>query len=367
MKVSAPGKLFLSGEWSILEMGNPGLVTAVDKRVWVEIEESDVISVSVDDFRIDDARGGFREGKFEWKGELTDEQRDKLKFCKGAIEAALNYLGEHKPFRIRSWGEMSQLEVDGEMKKLGFGSSAASVVAFVSGILKYHGKDIESREIKDVIYKLSTIAHYFVQGKVGSAYDVAASTYGGVFVYKRFDPKWVVEKMESGTSVKEIVSKEWPGFEVEELDIPEGLDLLIGWTKDSASTSVMVKQMNGFRADKPDEYKRLFDQLANLVRELIPIWKSGDRERILQTLRKNEDYLRELGERTGVNIETPALRTLSEVANQAGGAGKLSGAGGGDCGIAVTFDSSISEKIKSGWKDAGLYVVDARMDREGVK
>lgn len=367
MKISAPGKLFLSGEWSVLEMGNPGMVTAVNKRVWVDIEESDSISVSVDDFNIKDARGEFRKGKFEWTGELTEEQKDKLKFCKGAIEAALNYLGEHKPFRIRSWGEMSQLEVDGEMKKIGFGSSAASVVAFVSGILRFHGKDIESRAIRDVIYKLSTIAHYFVQGKVGSAFDVAASTYGGVFVYKRFDPKWLIERMESGASVKEIVEQDWPGFEVEQLVIPDELDLIIGWTKGSASTSAMVKQMNGFKADNPDEYKKMFDQLANLVRELIPFWKSGDKEKILEYLRKNEDYLRELGKRTGVNIETPELKTLSEVANQAGGAGKLSGAGGGDCGIAVTFSPSISEKIKKGWQESGLYIVDARMDKNGVK
>jgi phosphomevalonate kinase len=367
MQISAPGKLFLSGEWSVLEIGNPGIVTAVDKRVWVEIEEAGEISVSVDDFRIESARGEFRDGKFFWTSELTEEQREKLKFCRGAMEAALNYLGEGKPFRIRSWGEMSQLEVDGEMKKIGFGSSAASVVAFVSGVLKHHGKDIGSREVKDRIYKLSTIAHYIVQGKVGSAFDVAASTYGGVFVYKRFDPKWLLERLEAGKSVREIVDQDWPGFQVEELEIPEGLDMIIGWTKGSASTSAMVKQMNGFKQESPEEYERLYDQLANLVRELIPVWKSGEREKILEILRRNEDILRELGEKSGVNIETPELRKLSEVANQAGGAGKLSGAGGGDCGIAISFNPDISERIRKGWEESGLYLVDAKMDKNGVR
>ena len=367
MKVSAPGKLFLSGEWSVLEMGNPGIVTSVDKRVIVDIEDSDEISVSIDDFKISDAKGEFDSGKFSWKGDLTDEQKDKLKFCKGAIEAALNYLGEYKPFKIRSWGEMSQLEVDGEMKKIGFGSSAASVVAFVSGILAHNGRDIETREMKDVIYKLSTIAHYFVQGKVGSAFDVAASTYGGVFVYTRFDPKWLVEKMESGASVKDIVGSNWPGYSVEELSIPDDFDLVIGWTKGSASTSAMVKQMMGYKAENPEEFKRLFDQIAGLVKELVPAWKSGERENILELLRKNEDYLRELGEKTGVNIETDELKNLSEIANRNGGAGKLSGAGGGDCGIAVTFDREVSERIKKEWQESGLFIVDAKMSKTGVK
>ncbi len=367
MKASAPGKLFLSGEWAVLELGNPGMVAAVNKCVWVDIEEANEISVSVDDFKISDARGEFRNGKFEWASELTDEQREKLIFCRGAIEAALRYLGEFKPFRIRSWGEMSQLEVDGEMKKIGFGSSAASVVAFVSGILKINGRDIESREVRDIIYKLSTIAHYFAQGKVGSAFDVAASVYGGIFVYKRFDPKWLVSQMESGRPVKEIVEQDWPGFEVEELEIPEGFDLLVGWTRGSASTSAMVKQMNGFKEQNPEEYRRLFDQIADLVRELVPLWKAGNKERILECLRKNEDYLRELGEKSGVNIETPELMKLSEVANRAGGAGKLSGAGGGDCGIAVCFEPDVAEKIEKAWQEAGLYLVDAKVDHQGIK
>ncbi len=367
MKISAPGKLFLSGEWGVLEIGNPGIVTAVNKRVWVDIEDAPEISVSVDDFAIRDARGEFRDGRFGWSGELTDEQKGKLKLCGGAIEAALSYLGEYRAFRIRSWGEMSQLEVSGEMKKIGFGSSAASVVAFVSGVLKHNGMDVETRESRDVIYKLSTIAHYFAQGKVGSAFDVAASTYGGVFVYKRFDPKWLVSQIESGRPIREIVEQDWPGFEVEKLEIPAGLELLVGWTKGSASTSAMIKQMNGFSEQNPEEYKRLFDQIANLVGELIPVWKSGDRKGILEHLKKNEDYLRELGEKSGVNIETPELRKLSEIANQDGGAGKLSGAGGGDCGIAVCFGPEVAERIRQDWSESGLYIVDAMMDNQGVK
>ncbi len=367
MKASAPGKLLLSGEWAVLEVGNPAIVTAVDKRVWAEIEANEEISVFLDDFNIRDARGDFREGKFEWTGALTDDERDRLKFCRGAIEACLNYLGnDYRPFWIRSWGEMSQLMVDGQMKKIGFGSSAASVVAFVGAILRFHGMDITKRDTRNIIYKLSTIAHYFVQGKVGSAFDVAASTYGGVFVYTRFDPKWLAERMEAGDSVREIVEQDWPGLSVEELGIPKGFDLLVGWTRDSASTSAMVKDMNVFKQMNREEYERLFRQIAELVREVIPAWKEGEREKILELLRKNEEHLRELGEKSRVNIETPSLRKLSEAANQAGGAGKLSGAGGGDCGIAVSFDPRTSERIRDTWKETGLFVVDARMDPQGV-
>ncbi len=367
IKISSPGKLFLSGEWSVLETGNPGIVAAVNKRVYVEIEESEKILITIDDFKIKDLSARIDDGKLVFDRELSDYEKEKLMFSKASIETAVKYLGGTKPFRVRSWGEMSQLEVDGEVKKIGFGSSAASVVAFISGILSLNGVDIRERRSKDIIYKLSAITHYFAQGKVGSAFDVAASTYGGIFIYKRFDPKWLVSQMEEGKPVKEIAESDWPGLLVEELEIPEGFRLDIGWTKDSASTSAMVKQMNEFRDKNPDEYKRLFDQIADLVRESIPDWKARNIEKILGALRKNEEYLRELGQKSGVNIETPELKQLSELANQQGAAGKLSGAGGGDCGIAISFDSSVSEKVKQSWNQSGLHLIDATIDYDGVR
>ncbi|MFH1364474.1 MAG: phosphomevalonate kinase, partial [Candidatus Aenigmatarchaeota archaeon] len=352
-------------EWAVLEMGNPGVVAAVNKRVFCEIEESGQISVTVDDFDIKNVKGEFDGKALTWDTN-SDEEKDRLKFMKAAIETTFQYLGEHKTFRIRSWGEMSQVEVDGEMKKIGFGSSAASVVATVASVLALHGQDVRKRETRDVIYKLSTIAHYFAQGKIGSAFDVAASTYGGVFVYKRFDPKWLEDKIESGKIVKEIVSLEWPGFYVEELQIPEDFRLEIGWTKSSASTSEMVKQMKGFKESNKQEYDRIYGDIGSLVKELISYWKEHDKKNIIKMLRKNEDYLRELGEKSGVGIETHDLRMLSEIANDHGAAGKLSGAGGGDCGIAVVFDKEAAENIKKDWKEKGLHIIDATVDRDGV-
>jgi phosphomevalonate kinase len=366
--VSAPGKLFLSGEWAVLEVGNPGIVTAVNKRIHAEVEEADRFVVTIDDFGIKDLGAVFDGKELVWERKLSDDETAHTQFIKGAIESVGQYLGsgELKSFRMRSWGDQSQIEIDGQIKKVGFGSSAASVVATVTALLKLHGHEIESKEAKDRIYKLSAIAHYFIQGKVGSAFDVAASTYGGVFVYQRFDPRWLMQKMESGASVKEMVDQEWPSFRVEQLEIPEGFELLIGWTRESASTSVMVKQLNAWAEDNQEEYNKIYDKIADLVKEIIPAWKAKDRERILELARKNEEYLRELGQASGVNIETQELRELSDIANRNRAAGKLSGAGGGDCGIALSFDKEITEKVKNEWINHGLYIVDAMVDHKGV-
>ncbi|MBI5347323.1 MAG: phosphomevalonate kinase, partial [Candidatus Aenigmarchaeota archaeon] len=193
-----------------------------------------------------------------------------------------------------------------------------------------------------------------------------ASTYGGIFVYKRFDADWLNEKMKKG-SVRAIARQKWPGFLVEELKISRDFIMLVAWTKESASTSAMIKQMNIFKESDPEEYKRLYDSIAALVRQFIVAWKKEDRKNILELLRKNEELLRELGKKSGVNIETEELKILSNLASKAGAAGKLSGAGGGDCGIAICFDKKIAEKINQLWKEAGLYIVDATIDRYGVK
>ena len=360
MHCSAPGKLMLAGEWSVLE-NSKCIVLSINKRVHAQIEEADEISIKIDDFNID-AKARF-DGKQLVFDNISDDERQKLVFIKASIEATLLYLGKYKPFRIRTWGEESQITVDGVAKKIGFGSSAASVVATVGALLAFNGVKME----KEVVYKLSTIAHYFAQGKLGSAFDVAASTYGGATIYKRFDADWLTKKMEAGEKITDIVKEKWPGFFAQNLQLPEDFILSIGWTKESASTSAMVKQMNSFKQASATEYKRIYDSIALLVDDLIVAWKQGDNDEMLHLLRENETILSDLGKKSGVNIETPELKTLSDLANECGAAGKLSGAGGGDCGIAVCFDKATAEKVRKAWQEAGLYIVDADIDKDGVR
>ncbi len=361
--VSAPGKLMIAGEWAVLE-DSRCVVAAVDRRVHVSAEASKEISVTIDDFGIRDAKAEFDGKKLKWLN-ASPEDEIRLIFMKGAIETVLQYLGNYKPFRIRSRGEESQITVDGTVKKVGFGSSAAAVVAAVAAILRFHGLGISSAKEKEIIYKLSAIAHYFAQGKVGSAFDVAASTYGNVIVYKKFDAEWLIGKLKTET-VKNITNGKWPGFHAEKLGIPEEMVLLVGWTKESASTSAMIKQMQSFRQSDKAGYDRIYGDISSVVEGLIDAIRENDHENILKMIVRNEELLRELTKKSGVNIETHGLRLLSETAAKYGCAGKLSGAGGGDCGIAVCFSKANARKVREAWIKAGLYIIDASID-DGVR
>lgn len=362
---SAPGKLFLSGEWAILEMGTRGIVAAVNKRVHSKVEDNHSgIYVTIDDFGLKNLYADFDGTKLNFAESGHDKE---LQFIKEAIETALRFLSDKgtalKHFRIHTWGEETNIDIGGQRKKVGFGSSAAATVAVVASVLEYHGYHANKEEI----YKLATIAHYFAQGKVGSAFDVAASTYGGVFVYSRFDPDWLTNKMASGESISGIVAAKWPGFLVDELEIPNDFRLVIGWTKEEASTSVMVKQMNEFKKNNAKEYEAAIRSVADCAHNAIDAWRDSDWDRLIIELQNNQQALARLGKVSGVNIETPGLETLAELANTCGAAGKLSGAGGGDCGIAVCFQEDAEKKVKHVWQNSGFAVLDATVDRRGVK
>ncbi len=361
---SAPGKQMISGEWSILELNNLAIVAAINKRVHAIVSDNDKISITIDDFEIKNLHA-------KWNGrELTflgKYEKEKLRFIKESIEITLKFLQdkdfEIKPFKIRTWGELSQIIVDGKAKKIGFGSSASTTVAVITSLSHHH----DYNPTREEIYKLATLAHYFAQGKVGSAFDIAASTYGGLVVYSRFDPNWLIKKLEADIKLAEIVATKWPGFFVEQLRIPEDFYLLIGWTGESFSTTEAIKKMDKYKEQNKKEYGNSIKRIAKIAKNISMAWKKNDRKVILELLRKNEKYLRDLGIKSKISIETKELRALADGANKCGAAGKLSGSGGGDCGIAICFDEKIADKVKQEWKKENLYVVDATIDYEGIR
>jgi phosphomevalonate kinase len=365
IKVSAPGKICIAGEWAVLDVGNPLIASAVEKRVFSKIEKSEdeFIHVSIKDFNIKDLKAVFDKNELIFKKELTKKERKQTAFIKSAIETSLEYLRKKAFFNIETWGQETTIKTGKDMESIGFGSSAASTVAVISGIFKFFGKTLE----KEIIYKLSAISHYFAQGKAGSGFDIACSVFGGIIVYKRFDPDWLIKQFKDGKELREIVEMKWPGFYIESLKVLSDLNLLLGWTGESSSTSEMVKQFNEWKKDNEIEYKKIFKRIRDLVEDLIKAWKAEDKGRILEFLKKDEIYLRELGEKSGLNIETENLATLSNIANKNRGAGKLSGAGGGDCGIAITFNKQDSEKIKKEWGKNGIYFINTKLSFEGVK
>src|SRR5699024_9076758 len=71
-------------------------------------------------------------------------------------------------------------------------------------------------------------------------------------------------------------------------------------------------------------------------------------------VKQNRRALREVGERAHADIETPLLSRLCDLAEYYGGAGKPSGAGGGDCGIAFMPTSEKAAEVMQAWEKNGI-------------
>ncbi|MBR9707030.1 MAG: phosphomevalonate kinase, partial [Candidatus Diapherotrites archaeon] len=254
---------------------------------------------------------------------------------------------------------------DGSAKKVGFGSSAAATVAIVSSLLASHGVDISTPNSKKKIFKLSAFSHYEAQGKIGSCFDIAASTYGGLLKYSRFDPDWLIEQTKS-KSLTDLINSKWKGLGFEEILIKSEDLLSVCWTKSSASTVNLVKEVYKLRDSNPVAYKELMSAIVNANKRVFNSWLNN-RSELLDAMKENELALKQLGEKAGVEIETSNLKLLIETAEQFGCPAKLSGAGGGDCGFAVVPDSDTAKKLTVAWTNAGLFPLDVALSKDGVK
>ena len=285
---------------------------------------------------------------------------------KVAIENAINYLKTYKTFKLSTFGECSGIKINNKYKKIGVGSSAASVVAIISAIFTYFNIDINLPKNKEILFKLSAISHYFAQGKIGTGADIAASTYGGIIEYRRFCQNWLINQIKQKKTIKEIVESKWPYLRINKLEIPDDIIFFVGWTKKSASTKKMINQMNKFKRKNKELYLKHCNKISKLVKDAINSLKSKNKKKFIECIRINETYLSHFGKDANVKIETIKLKKLSEIANKFGGAGKLSGAGGGDCGIGICFDKIAENKIKKEWNKKGIFLLDVKLDENGI-
>ena len=348
--ISVPGKLMLAGEWSVLQKGNPCIVASVDRYVSVTISKSDTFFLYAKDFDI--------KTTFQWDKDkiIFEKQFEKLNFAKKVLEVVFKYFQEQK-ITINTFSldiNSSEFLLDG--KKLGLGSSAAVVVGVISAILKFHGYDVA----KKTIFKLACIAHFYAQGKVGSCFDVAASTYGCVLWYKCFDIELFQDKVNKKNSVSDIVHGEWEGLEIEKIYFPKKLNYVVGFVGNSASTKVFVKKVKHILSQQVG-----IDWSAEVSKVVIRLRKaieSGDTKSILRCVDDNNVLLRQLSEMSEGNLETKELRTLIASANRYQAAAKFSGAGGGDCGIAFCKDDYTAGRVRDVWRENYIIPLDLKFN-----
>jgi len=98
---------------------------------------------------------------------------------------------------------------------------------------------------------------------------------------------------------------------------------------------------------------------------LVTAIEDDDTARIMRQIERNRALLAGLSRISGRTIETAELTRLVEIAREHGAAAKSSGAGGGDCGIALCPTDTDLTALRAAWRAAGIRPLDLSVHAHG--
>lgn len=360
----------LSGEWAVLEIGFPCLVLAVNKRVRVSVHKSARMWMKSKGIGIGKTLFLYRNGKVFFKERISEKKKRDLIFMEKAVEIVLNYLElegiKITPFSLEVTSDASFIVREfGKNKKIGLGSSAAVTVAVIGALLKFFIEKINLSEKKLLVFKLASLAHYLAQGKLGSSFDIAAASFGGLLYYCRFDPTFVLNNLKR-KGLLGLVNLKWKNLVIEKNKFPARVKIAIGFVNKSSSTSTLLKKMDAFKKKEPDLYDQTLIKIKKSTLKLKQAILEEKISDVQQAVSDNHLALKVLSDISGVPLLTPELEKLVEIVGLCGGSGKFSGAGGGDVGIGICKSQEEKNLIFESWARRGIVPVEILPDRHGV-
>ena len=321
IRTSAPGKLFLLGEYAVLD-GAPALLIAVDRRVAVTIDES-----SSGNWRISTPGLGIEglildEGGMLPAG-LDASRRTQLRLFDAVREAVVSSAARIPP-PLEISIDSSAFSLDGH--KLGLGSSAAVASALTAGLGRALGLSLD----REAVCSLAISAHRKAQDGAGSGGDVAASVYGGLIRYER-------------------------GKAPIPLDWPENLTIMAVVTGDGARTTDLVRRVTDYAKSDPFRYRDDVTRLTLLAEQAQRAL--SDPSLFLRLASDYFDGLVVLDGHARSGIVSEFHLALHAVAEREGGVFKPSGAGGGDVGLAFSRQGEPTERLAAALARAGAQTV----------
>lgn len=344
----APGKLYVAGEYAVVEPGQPAVLVAVDRYLEVRVEEP----VQEDTGHVHSDR--YPGAPLTWRREggalvVDGDARDHVAWTLRTVDRLRAEAG--RPAASFDLRISSDLE-DPDGRKLGLGSSAAVVVALVAALDELHGLGLSALQR----FRLALLATVRVSPRASGG-DLAASTFGGWVRYASPDRAVLLRDLDEGDVSAALASVGWHGSDVRPLPSPDALGLLVGWTGSPASTDRLVSGVRGGGARAAASSETFLAASRACVDDLVEALR-GDQTAAPDVVRRARRLLRGLGDASGTTIETERLRLLCDVAEEHGAAAKPSGAGGGDCGIALLPADRPTAGILTGWAAHGIRHLD---------
>lgn len=285
LKVSAPCKVHLLGEWAVV-WGKPALLTTVDLRITVTISH---------------LRGGL-------------EQSPSLHIGGVAIRKVIEPIIK-KHLHLKKLPSY-HLTINSEAPiSAGLGSSAAVSATCIAALLSF----LKIKWDLDLVNKLAYEAEKVFHGNPSGA-DNSTIVYGGLMWYRKETPDLkIIQPLPFS-----IPSKLAKNF------------MLISTGTPKETTKQMIAKITA-KFDKNPKLKDKFLTLQEiLVRELLPAIKNADEKEVMRIIKEGEANLESIG------VCSPEVKKIIRQIEAVGGTAKICGAGAssGPTGVLLCYHNN---------------------------
>lgn len=340
MKTSAPGKVYLIGDHSVV-YGEPAIIASVNKRTYVSIETSKKVTY-LDLAWPDISHTWSVDEVFEltqntlnlWNtcnnkqsfSELFDfiKKNGYEGYRASVLGIAMKMLGIKNGFSIKI---DSQIPVGA-----GLGSSASRAVSITKAIAELFKKKISLEKINKIAYEQEKLIHGTPSGG-----DNSTCCFGGLVWFKKAQPKNKIR------------------FLME--DVPYKLqNFVFVYTLEPEKTTgelvQLVRELNEkYRGER-------IKKIGEMSYEMLDALKRKDFKRMKEIINQTQRNLAEIG------VSINEIDEIAGAVQKIGGAAKLCGAGGG--GIMLCYHED-KRKLINLIKDIGYEPWETELAVEGVR
>ncbi len=321
MLVSAPGKIILFGEHSVV-YGKGAIASAIDLRTYTDgkLLNEKIIKIHANDLKIPGLSISFSEEEV-FLGTDYGKAGFVVSYVKSAIERIFSEYGSRKGFEISI---RSDIPVGA-----GLGSSAAVVVP----TLKLLSELLEMKLTNEDIARMGKEVEFEVQGS-SSGIDPAVSALGGGLYFKK--------------------------GKIERFSAPK-LPLIVGYTGEKGSTKILLEKVKALKGEYPEIVDDIMDAMGEIAEKGKKILiDNGDLKELGALMDINNGLLESIG------VSTKELSELVFASRISGALGaKITGAGGGGCMYALAPNKQ--REVETAIKIAGGIPIRTKTTDEGVR
>lgn len=308
IEVRVPGKLYIAGEYNVLNKGGNAIVAAVDRFLTTTITSSN-------NFQFESGLSSF---KWIVTNNLPQFNYSDEDYSKHAIYQAFKYLRylniETKPFKLTVDNQLFYKGI-----KLGLGSSAALTLGIIKAVLLFNNIEISN----NLWFKLAVLSQ--IDGNyLSSGGDLASIINEGWTYYERYDLVWLLHHK---GDYDYIIKNDWPALKIESLIVSDNFKLKGVWSQVPHYNNSINFNLS---LDKSNNYKNFVINSTNYVNNLKESLISENLEQVHLNINALDKNLRRYHIHLKQKGYDKNFKWYYHLRDQFNLIGKISGAGFGD-------------------------------------